>query len=488
MLFNSYYFIIFFLPIVLVLYYVLNKFNCRKCALLLISVSSFIFYAYDNPKYLLVLLASILVNWFIAYSINHFTKGEKLAKIVLIAGIIANIISIFYFKYFDFFIENINHIFNTGFNLKYIVLPLGISFFTFQQVSYLVDTYRGETKEYTFTEYMAFVSFFPQLVAGPIVLHKEMISQFRDKSRFSFNVDIFANGLYIFAFGLFKKVILADTFGNAVNYGWSVWNELSSLELLLVSLCYTFEIYFDFSGYCDMAIGIGKLFNIDIPVNFNSPYKSLSINEFWKRWHITLTRFLTNYVYIPLGGNRKGKIRTYINIFIVFIISGLWHGANWTFVLWGALHGIAQILGRIFKNSWDKFNQVFRWLCTFGFINLTWILFRSDSIEQASGIIMKIFHMDSFSISDGFIEAFNTVPELDIVIAYIKPLLYYKWATPGFYPICFLVLAFIVCLNCKNLHEEKFQPTVVKAILAAGVAFWSIISLSGISTFLYFNF
>ena len=197
--------------------------------------------------------------------------------------------------------------------------------------------------------YASFVTFFPQLIAGPIVTHDELIPQFIDEKKKRINWDNIAKGIYIFTIGMFKKVILADTFGNAVNWGFQNIAELDTSNALIVMLAYTMQIYFDFSGYCDMALGIGKMLNIELPLNFNSPYKALRITEFWDRWHITLTRFLTKYVYIPLGGNRRGRLRTYFNILIVFLISGIWHGANWTFILWGGVHGVFVILTRHFK-------------------------------------------------------------------------------------------------------------------------------------------
>lgn len=232
-----------------------------------------------------------------------------------------------------------NAVFGSSFELKNIVLPLGISFFTFRQISYIVDSYRGETKGYTFWDYAFFVSFFPQLVAGPIVMYNEIIPKFRKPGNWHVVVENFSKGIYIFAIGLFKKVIIADRFGKAVTYGFGNIEILSSMEALVVSLSYTFQLYFDFSGYCDMASGIGYMFNIELPQNFNSPYNAKSIAEFWDRWHMSLTRFLRNYVYIPLGGNQRGKLRTYVNIMVVYLIGGIWHGANWTFILWGMLHG-----------------------------------------------------------------------------------------------------------------------------------------------------
>lgn len=349
MLFNSYIFILFFLPVTLIVYFLLNRTNKYVLSNVWLICMSLWFYAYFNTSYIVIILLSISGNYIVSRILytEYVNTNKWIKRLVLIVGILINVGSIFYFKYFDFFISNVNALFNQTFELKNVLLPLGISFFTFQQISYLVDSYRGETKDYGFVEYALFVSFFPQLIAGPIVLHSEVIPQFRNKEQRKFNHDNMAKGLYIFAVGLFKKVLIADTFAKAVNWGFSSYMNISSMDSFLVSLCYTFQLYFDFSGYCDMAVGIGNMFNIKLPNNFNSPYKATSITDFWSRWHMSLTRFLRQYVYIPLGGNRKGKVRTYINIMIVFLVSGIWHGANWTFIIWGIIHGAANCLNRV---------------------------------------------------------------------------------------------------------------------------------------------
>lgn len=357
MLFNSYIFILLFLPLSLVGYFVLNKFHKYTVANIFLIVMSLWFYGYYNPKYLLVISCSIVINFGISYVINN-SKGTNLKKFMLAIGIIGNAASIFYFKYFDFFLTNINRAFDKSFELRYIVLPLGISFFTFQQISYLVDTYKGQTKDYGFIEYALFVVYFPQLIAGPIVLHKETIPQFRDEQNRKFNYSNMAKGVYIFSVGLFKKVLIADTFGKAVTWCFQDLTMISSADAVIMSLCYTFQLYFDFSGYCDMAIGIGSMFNIKLPQNFNSPYKATSIVDFWVRWHMSLTRFLREYVYFPLGGSKKGKARTYLNIMIVFLVSGIWHGANWTFILWGVLHGVLNCLTRACDKLWKKLGTI----------------------------------------------------------------------------------------------------------------------------------
>ena len=486
MLFNSYLFVFAFLPFTVIIYHLLRRAGLYKTSLAVLSVMSFVFYAYNHPAYLIILLFSILSNHLISKGILHFTNAGH-RKGLLAAGIVVNIALIFYFKYFHFVVDNANRILQTNFHIENIALPLGISFFTFQQISYLVDSYRGETKDYNFIEYVAFVSFFPQLVAGPIVLHKELIPQFRNPVK-KVDSDMLAHGIYIFAAGMFKKVIMADTLGLAVDWAWSNLALLSSLEIILVTITYTFQIYFDFSGYCDMAIGISKMFGLTLPQNFNSPYKATSILDFWKRWHMTLTRFLTQYIYIPMGGNRKGTFRTYTNILIVFLISGIWHGANWTFILWGILHGIAQVLNRIFEKTWNKCHSAFQWICTFCFVNVMWLLFRAESIGQAASLLKRIITMRAFTISQAFTSNF-CLKEIDSLLQLSGSLYQQTIARiDGFYMWLMLLFSLVICLNAPTLHEKNFKPTVSKALGASVLLFWSIISFEGVSAFLYFNF
>ncbi len=487
MLFNSYYFLLYFLPIVLILYYLAHKLGLHKAALVVLAIASFVFYAYDNVYYLALLAGSIFINWIISFILNKRDKQDTAQKLVLALGVLIDIGVIFYFKYYDFFIENMNALFKADFNLRHVILPLGISFFTFQQISYLVDTYRGETKDYSFIEYVAFVSFFPQLVAGPIVLHSELIPQYRDESRWHITAGRISEGMYILAMGMFKKVIIADKFGQVVTWLWSELQGRSSMDLILASVFYTFQLYFDFSGYCDMAIGIAKLFSLELPVNFNSPYKAVSITDFWKRWHMTLTRFLTNYVYIPLGGNRKGKVRTYINIMIVFLVSGIWHGANWTFIIWGVIHGALQVFERMFKKVRDRVPKVIGWLVTFILVDLLWVMFYAPTVTDGLYVIKKILSFSDMHI-DPYIYNLFVMNEVNMVLGMLGPIgsmsnRYCQW-----YMIMYLIIAFTVCLRAKNLHEEKFEPTISKAVISALFMIWAVISFAGVSTFLYFNF
>lgn len=484
MLFNSYLFILGFLPIVLLGYYCLHKMNWHNAAKIELILGSFIFYAYNNFRYVYLLAFSILFNWCISRALQN-RKWKNGKRLIFILGLGINLGLLFYYKYFNFFISNANSLFKSSFTYRYIILPLGISFFTFQQISYLIDSYREETKNYNFLEYVAFVSFFPQLVAGPIVLHSEMIPQFREEERWKFFHEFFSDGIYTFAIGLFKKVLIADTLGRAVTWGWTNVDYLTAMEILIVMVSYSFQIYFDFSGYCDMAIGIGKMFHISLPVNFYSPYKADSIVEFWKRWHITLTRFLTKYVYIPLGGNRKGKLKTYFNIMFVFLVSGIWHGANWTFVLWGAIHGVANVMNRMFDDAWNKLHVTLRWLLTFAFLNFSWLLFRSNSVSQAINLSKRVLLMREKSISIQLQSCFM-LPGVEWLGRHLMEKNIYLLETACM--ICMLGGCLLICIKGKNLYEKVFQPSIAKVFITAGAMVWSVVSLSGISTFLYFNF
>lgn len=484
MLFNSYEFIFYFFPICIAGYFLLNKINYALGEYLLI-IMSFYFYAYFNPSYFPIILGSILGNYALTYIMRR-QKNTLYRRGLLIIGVIANVGILFYYKYMGFFTENINLIFRTDFNVIKLLLPLGISFFTFQQLSYVIDSYTGNVPQYTLRQYALFVTFFPQLIAGPIVLHSEVIPQFEDKAKKTFNWDNFAAGLMAFSFGMAKKVLIADSFGNVVNWGFANVNVLGTTNAIFVMLSYTMQIYFDFSGYCDMATGIAKIFNIDIPMNFNSPYRALSVTEFWKRWHMTLTRFLRTYIYFPLGGNRKGTIRTYVNLFTVFLVSGIWHGANYTFIVWGVLHGLVMIVERIFKKKLERIHPALRWSYTFIFVSVAWVIFRADSLEVAGTLLKQILDFNFTSLSGAIGPAFGCVL-IQELLGYMGAIGVYFQSTM---PVYLMLAALFAILWCKNTNErlDQFKASKVNAIISAILLMLSIMSLSGESTFLYFNF
>jgi len=482
MLFNSYIFIFAFLPIVLAGYFFLNRLKKYTLAQAFLVCMSLWFYAYFNPSYIFLLGGSILVNYFF-----HCMLNKKAEKPVLITGLVLNVGLICYYKYYDFFVENINAAFGSSFALKHILLPLGISFFTLQQISFLIDSYRGETGKYSFVEYALFVSFFPQLIAGPIVTHDEMIPQFRDLSKKKIDPDFLAKGVLIFVLGLTKKVLLADTFGPAVDWGYQHIDLLDSTNAVIISLCYAFQLYFDFSGYCDMAKGLGYMLNITIPTNFNSPYKSVGVIDLWKRWHITLGRFFTRYVYIPLGGNRKGKLRTCLNSFFVFCLSGFWHGANWTYIIWGAMAGIGYIVDYLGRPVFKKFPRFVMIFLTFCFFDLSIVAFRSAGISQMNQMYSVIFSGDFGKIMPEIVSFFNR-DELMLFMRFINiNLLPYA----EYYAFIFIgILSFYLCFIGKNAEEmaEKCRFGVVSAVFTAALFLYAVVCLSEVSIFLYFNF
>ncbi len=487
MLFNSYIFIFLFLPITLAGYYGFNYHMRYEMGKLWLALMSLWFYGYFNPSYLLIMLASIIINYTVYQGMLRVKEKHSYRKAIMLSGVLFNAGLIFYYKYYDFFIENINEIFGADYTLTHILLPLGISFFTFQQISFLVDTYRGQTGKYSFLDYSLFVTFFPQLIAGPIVTHKEMIPQFQDTGRKAVNWELCAKGLLIFSLGMCKKVILADAFGKGVDWGYANIPLLDSTNTILVMLFYAMQLYFDFSGYCDMARGIGYFFHIDIPVNFNSPYKAVDLLDFWKRWHITLNRFMTQYVYIPLGGNRKGEFRTYINLFAIFIVSGIWHGAGWTYIVWGTMHGIVYVMNRICLKWIRKVPSVISRFVTFLFFNISIVYFRSESVTQANQMMLRLFKGGFGAINLKLAELLN----LD-EFWYILKVLHLDQGTYSKAYVCIILLtaSLLIVFLGKNVNElaERFEPKIWNTIAIAGIFVWCVISLSGVSTFLYFNF
>ena len=481
MLFNSYIFVLLFFPVCLLGYYYLNSKKLYTPAQVFLIGMSLWFYGYFHPSYLVIILASVGFNY-----LMYLLMKKYHTRLLLVLGLGVNIGVLIYFKYMDFFIQNINTVFRTNLPLLHILLPLGISFFTFQQISFLVDAWRNEVPDYRLVDYAAFVTYFPQLIAGPIVTHDELIPQFRDAGRKTVNWDNFAKGIYIFVIGLAKKVLLADTFGNAVNVGYENLAALDTVNALLVILGYTLQIYFDFSGYCDMAIGIGKMMNIDLPVNFNSPYKAKTIQEFWDRWHMTLTRFFTRYVYIPLGGSRQGATRTALNIMIVFLLSGFWHGAAWTFVFWGVCHGLLSVLTRFCKKQIEAIPAAVNWLVTFVLVNILWVFFRAESFSDALCLLGKAAQLTPWNGIRGDIVKCFRLPEATLILSRVPGTQQYP-ALPVFF---FYALGLFLVLGTKNSVEkmEQFKPSVWNMLFSAVLAAWCVISFSGISTFLYFNF
>lgn len=504
MLFNSYLFVFAFLPLVLLVWYGANRLGWTKFAQVALVVFSLIFYGYAHPEYIMLILASVFGNYIISWAMEYISVRSKKTKqvhdILGIIGIAFNLGLLFYFKYYDFFVRNVNGLLDTEFHVKNIALPLGISFFTFQQISFIADRMCEKAPHYAMLDYMNFVTFFPQLVAGPIVSHRELVPQFQKIGDHTKTLFVWAKGgdketgrsmvemgICLFIVGLAKKVLLADKLGVLVDYGYGHITSLDAVSAFVVMLCYTFQIYFDFSGYCDMAVGLGWMLQINLPKNFNSPYKACSIKDFWNRWHITLNEFFTQYIYIPLGGSRHGTRKRLRNILIVFLISGIWHGAAWSFVIWGLAHGVMMCIEPLF----EKFGKAVRWMITFVFINLAWVLFRSGSLPTALGFYKKLF---SFSYTGNIWElARQTEGSWNAWGRFLLEKcggtemqvgLYYM-----FILFILLVLAAFLCTR-KNAYARVCEHELSVAGMW-GLAFlfaMSVISFAGVTTFLYFNF
>lgn len=406
MLFNSFAFIFLFLPLSLLLYFILSKNKNPFYQQLWLSLASFFFYACWNKLYLILLLSSVCINFAFAQQLM-----QKKDKMMLGVAIFFNIAVLIYFKYMGFFVDNLSWLFNSSFSIQKIALPLGISFITFQKITYIVDVYRGKVKNNDFLAYLVYISFFPQLIAGPIVHYNQIMPQFSSRQPKRFKYINFNLGMSLFMVGLAKKVIFADT---AATYSDPVFAALEQgigltfQETWVGVLAYTFQIYFDFSGYSDMAIGLARMFGVRLPINFNSPYKAASIIQFWRCWHMTLSRFLRDYVYIPLGGNRCSPFRKQINLLATMLIGGLWHGANWTFVIWGGLHGSYLILNHLWvhlcsKLGWRKLPTltIYKYamqLVTFIAVVFAWVFFRSPNFHTAQTAMHGLLGKHGFGI------------------------------------------------------------------------------------------
>ncbi len=487
MLFNSYIFVFLFFPLVVAGYYWLHHVKLEKTALGYLIVMSMVFYGYNSVQYLAILVVSILVNYLLVKGMDR-TRGLAGRRLFLMIGLLYNLGILFYFKYYDFFIENVNAVLKTDYRLLRLALPLGISFYTFQQLSYVIDSYRGDCERYGLLEYAAYVCFFPQLIAGPIVYHDELIPQLRAGENHHIRYENLCRGIYAFSLGMAKKVLVADTLSKVVTVGYENVDALNSISTILVMICYAMQIYFDFSGYCDMAYGIGFMFNVELPVNFNSPYKAASVREFWDRWHMTLTRFFTKYVYIPLGGSRRGTVRTYGNTMIVFLVSGIWHGANWTFILWGIVNGLGNLYDRLFDRILQKIPRMFRIVVTFCFCTVAWSMFRAESVAQGLQMIGNLGVYGDGKLYGEIADVFNQIIEVRLLGRLgLQPLIQtYPW----FMLTVFVALLLLACLALRNTQEKVNDGRygTKRILVIVGLLLWSILSLSEVSEFLYFNF
>jgi alginate O-acetyltransferase complex protein AlgI len=484
MLFNSAQFIFVFLPIVLSVFFLLGRLRKQMLALMWLAAASLFFYGWDDPYRLVpLILFSIAFNFFIARGLL-----ASQSRIVLTIGVCGDLLLLGYFKYAGFVLQTFSNMTGVIVQKPHIDLPIGISFFTFTQIAFLVDAYRGEAREYEPFHYTLFVSFFPHLIAGPIYHHKEIMPQFQLQENFRFHISNLGLGLTWFALGLAKKVLFADVLSQ---YATPIFNAVAAgkpvglLDGWIAVSGFALQLYYDFSGYSDMAIGLALMIGMRFPLNFNSPYKAQSLIDFWRRWHMTLSRFLRDYLYIPLGGNRKGPRRRYVNLLITMLLGGLWHGAAWTFVIWGTIHGC----GLVVNHAWSKIAGAYRlrlpnpiaWTLTLVFVMLAWVPFRADNFSAACTTWKSLFGFHGLAPGDTM-----TTTQLAIAAIYISGLL----AVALFVPNTQELLSYPRVIVAALRQPIRFVPSL-KWAMAAGVAFG--IAMSFIITqrpteFLYFRF
>jgi alginate O-acetyltransferase complex protein AlgI len=499
MLFNSPIFLFVFLPLTLLVFYLLGSFGKVRLALASLVFASLLYYGWWKPEYLPLIFLSMAVNYLCGWLIQQQQRRGRPGQSILVLGITFNLGLLGYFKYANFFVDNVNAITGGSWEVASILLPLAISFFTFQQIAYLVDVYQKKAQEVDLLRYVLFVTFFPQLIAGPIVHHREMMPQFSDQQIGIFKLSNLLIGGMIFVLGLFKKVVLAD---NIAPYATQLFDaSLSGDPLGFIAawtgvLAYTCQIYFDFSGYSDMAIGLGRMVGICLPLNFNSPYKATGIIDFWRRWHMTLSRFLRDYLYIPLGGNRLGPGRRYVNMAVVMLLGGLWHGAGWNFVIWGGLHGAYLGINHAWR-AWrgDKLSNT-AWArgasraLTFVAVVLAWVFFRAETLDSALTIIVAMSGQNGIPLG-----AAELAASIDLqAVVWISALLLIAWFAPNTQQFFRDYIdrdgapAYRVDAATPVTRWLRWSPAPVTAILLALVTVVTVMSLWQPSEFIYYQF
>lgn len=502
MLFTQFEFIFIYLPITIVGYFLIARYtNNSIFQIVWLGAASLAFYSVWNIKFVPVILISIVANYFLGIAIGSQPYKSRTRTRVFLFAVVANLAALAFFKYTNFGIDTVNHLTGLHIHLAKIALPLGISFFTFTQIAYLVDVYGDYPSERNFSKYVLFVTYFPHLIAGPILHHREMIPQFGAEENRRFSAERFAIGLTIFAIGMFKKAVIADGFALLSDpvFAHASTGAVTSGDAWVGVLSYSLQIYFDFSGYSDMAIGLSTMFRINLPFNFDSPYKSQSIIEFWRRWHISLSRFLRDYLYIPLGGNRHGPAMRNVNLAVTMLLGGLWHGAGWTFVIWGGLHGVylvinhywAKLVGRVgllTSVSKTRLYALVALIITQLAVVVAWVFFRADSFSSAKRILVSMFSFHAFDWRSSA-------------------------AIGGKYSVIAIAIGYAICVLLPNVidmfHRQRvgleiyhnprpmsivrfnWTPSVIWALattLLLGAGLLATLVAGGISPFLYFQF
>lgn len=464
MLFNSFGFLLLFLPVTLALFFLLAR-RSHQLAAVWLGLASLFFYGWWDYRYLPLLLASIVSNYGLGWRIAH-TEQVKARRWLMLA-IAANLFLLAYFKYADFYIGSVNYLTNQQIPALHIVLPIGISFFTFTQIAFLVDTYQGKVKEYRFVHYLLFVTYFPHLIAGPVLHHKEMMPQFGDALTYRWSAQNMAVGLSIFVIGLAKKVLIADSLAVHASF---FFDQTDSPSLLLAwggVLAYSFQLYFDFSGYSDMAIGLSRMFGVKLPLNFNSPYKAGNIIEFWRRWHMTLSRFLRDYLYIAMGGNQKGAFRRYANLMSTMMLGGLWHGAGWNFVIWGTLHGSYLMINHAWLNLAGRLGlplnsalwRLLSLILTFIAVCFAWVFFRAADLDRAMVIARGMLALQGVTLPESIAAQLGG---LRATLESLGVTFYLGGGTRFMQTFSWVALAGAIAFLLPNTQQimEKFEPAL----------------------------
>ena len=480
MLFNSYEFLLLFLPGVLAGYFLIARLSSFAANAFLAAASVF-FYAWWRLDFVWILMGSVAVNYLAGHKLSRDAAAGRNRRGVLVAAIAFNLALLGYYKYADFFIANLNAATGASVGLLRVALPLGISFFTFTQIAYLVDAWKGKAAEYSATNYLLFVTFFPHLLAGPIIHHKEMMPQFADDDLKRFNWENMARGLALFILGLGKKVLVADALAPWANAGFANAQSLSFIDGWITMLAYVMQLVFDFSGYTDMALGAALMLNIRLPINFHSPYLSANIQEFWRRWHITLSRFLRDYVYIPLGGNRGSEARMLALYVVTFAIGGFWHGAAWTYVIWGTLHGLALVVFHYWRKRGTPLPRPVAIAITFLFVSAALVVFRAASLGDAGAILASIAGLNGVDLR-------LTVPEWSwIARSAVPPAELYS----GLLTLAILALALVLTFAPRNSNQivDSLELRAPRLPYAFGLLLAvSLVFVQNATEFIYFIF
>lgn len=485
MLFNTYEFLFAFLPITCLVGWLLLACNATRLAVIWLFAASLVFYGSWSAEAIPLLLASTLFNYGSGAVIE---RAESHRKALLVIAVGCNLLLLGYFKYSNFLIENLAPVLGMSAAARLdIELPPGISFFTFTQIAYLVDTYQRKTHERRPEAYGLFVTFFPHLIAGPILHHRAMMSQFTRLGRHSINAEVVAVALGFLLIGLFKKVVLADGIAPYVGPVFDAARDgrpLTAAAAWLGSLAYTFQLYFDFSGYSDMAIGLAYLFGVRFPVNFSSPYRALNIIEFWRRWHMTLSRFLRDYLYIPLGGNRKGSLRRCMNLMLTMLLGGLWHGAGWTFIVWGGLHGVYLLINHSWQRAGLCLPAMLAWPLTFLAVVCAWVFFRADSLHAAGGVLQAMF---SFNATQANIE--QAIPsEAAIRLTVLAAIAFLLPNTQQFFAGFYIPVETERAAPATGARRWTWKPTASYAIVIAALGAAALLLMGRVSEFIYYQF